>query len=68
MKFHRLRKWHWKVLSQLRKLSDEIETIWIIGNHDGPAEDISQLLGITVRMPQTCVNSASGLWLCVWPP
>ena len=26
------------------------------------------LLGITVRSPQTCVNSASGLWLCVCPP
>ena len=24
--------------------------------------------GITVRRPQTWVNSASGLWLCVWPP
>jgi hypothetical protein len=24
--------------------------------------------GITVRRPHTCVNSASGLWLCVWPP
>ena len=24
--------------------------------------------GITVFNPQTWVNSASGLWLCVWPP
>ena len=24
--------------------------------------------GITVFRPQTWVNSASGLWLCVWPP
>ena len=24
--------------------------------------------GITVRSPQTCVNSTSGLWLCVCPP
>jgi hypothetical protein len=26
------------------------------------------LLGITVRRPQTWVNIASGLWLCVCPP
>ena len=47
--FRRLRKQHWKVLSTLRKLSDEIEIIWINGNHDGPAEIISQLIGINVQ-------------------
>lgn len=46
--FRRLRKSHWKVLSLLRKLSDDIETVWVAGNHDGPAEIISHLLGTTV--------------------
>lgn len=46
--FRRLCKNQWKVLSKLRKLSDEIQIIWINGNHDGPAEIISQLLGIEV--------------------
>lgn len=46
--FRRLRKKHWKVLSLIRKLSDEIDIIWICGNHDGSAEIISHLLGVTV--------------------
>jgi len=49
MDFRRLKKHHWKVLSELRKISDKIETIWCAGNHDGPAEIISHLLGITVH-------------------
>ena len=46
--FRRLRKHHWRVLSTLRKMSDEIEIVWINGNHDGPAEIVSHLLGVTV--------------------
>ena len=46
--FRRLNKHHWNVLSELRKLSDDIEITWIIGNHDGSAEDISHLLGVEV--------------------
>jgi len=46
--FRRLKKQHWKVLSLIRKLSDQIEIVWINGNHDGPAEFISPLLGVTV--------------------
>jgi UDP-2,3-diacylglucosamine pyrophosphatase LpxH len=49
MDFRRLRKSHWKVLSLLRKLSDEIEIIWLCGNHDGSAEIISHLLGVKVK-------------------
>ena len=45
--FRRLNKHHWKVLSELRKLSDDIEITWINGNHDGPAEIVSHLLGVT---------------------
>ncbi len=46
--FRRLKKNHWKVLSILRKLSDRIEIIWINGNHDGPADVVSHLLGVEV--------------------
>jgi len=47
--FRRLNKHHWKVLSLLRKMSDTIEIIWINGNHDGPAEIVSHLLGVEVQ-------------------
>ena len=47
--FRRLKKNHWKVLSLLRKLSDRIEILWINGNHDGPAEIVSHLLGVEVK-------------------
>jgi UDP-2,3-diacylglucosamine pyrophosphatase LpxH len=47
--FRRLKKSHWKVLSLLRRLSDQIEITWMCGNHDGSAEIISHLLGVTVR-------------------
>lgn len=46
--FRRLKKSHWKVLSLLRKLSDEIEVVWVCGNHDGSAEIVSHLLGLEV--------------------
>ena len=46
--FRRLKKHHWKVLSLLRKLSDELKIIWICGNHDGSAEIVSHLLGVKV--------------------
>ncbi len=47
--FRRLRKTHWKVLSMIRHLSDKLEVIWTCGNHDGPAEIVSHLLGVDVR-------------------
>src|SRR5437660_11439723 len=47
--FRRLNKNHWRVLSLLRKLSDQIEIVWLAGNHDGSAEIISHLLGVTVQ-------------------
>ncbi len=46
--FRRLKKTHWKVLSQIRHLSDKIEVVWIAGNHDGSAEIVSHLLGVEV--------------------
>jgi UDP-2,3-diacylglucosamine pyrophosphatase LpxH len=47
--FRRLKKNHWKVLSLLRKLSDQVEIVWLAGNHDGSAEIVSPLLGVTVQ-------------------
>jgi UDP-2,3-diacylglucosamine pyrophosphatase LpxH len=47
--FRRLNKSHWKVLSLLRKLSDRVPITWICGNHDGSAEIVSHLLGVTVK-------------------
>ena len=46
--FRRLKKQHWKVLSLLRKLSDAVPITWVNGNHDGPAEIVSHLLGVEV--------------------
>ncbi len=47
--FRRLKKSHWKILSLIRKLSDQIEILWLCGNHDGSAEIVSHLLGVAVR-------------------
>jgi UDP-2,3-diacylglucosamine pyrophosphatase LpxH len=47
--FRRLSKAHWKVLSLIRKLSDRLDITWLCGNHDGSAEVVSHLLGVTVR-------------------
>jgi UDP-2,3-diacylglucosamine pyrophosphatase LpxH len=46
--FRRLSKSHWRVLSRIRKLSNDIEITWICGNHDGSADVISHLLGVDV--------------------
>jgi UDP-2,3-diacylglucosamine pyrophosphatase LpxH len=46
--FRRLKKSHWKVLSLIRKMADDIEIVWVAGNHDGPAEVVSHLLGVEV--------------------
>ena len=47
--FKRLTKNHWKVLGRIRALSDHVETHWISGNHDGPAEIVSHLVGLDVE-------------------
>ena len=56
--FRRLNKNHWKVLSLIRKLSDTIDIIWLCGNHDGSAEIVSHLLGVTV-MDEFVLESGS---------
>jgi len=42
---HRLTKHHWRVLSLLRSKSDELELIWVRGNHDHDADAIGHLIG-----------------------
>ena len=54
--FRRLKKTHWKVLSMLRHLSDKMHIVWINGNHDGPTDIISHLLGLDVA-EQYCFES-----------
>ncbi len=46
--FRRLKSSHFKILSKLRTLSDSMEVVWINGNHDGPSEIVSHLLGCNV--------------------
>jgi UDP-2,3-diacylglucosamine pyrophosphatase LpxH len=40
----------------IRKLSDQIEILWLAGNHDGSAEIVSHLLGVVV-MDETILES-----------
>lgn len=42
---YRLTKQHWRVLSQFRKLADQLELIWVRGNHDCDAECVAHLIG-----------------------
>jgi len=44
--FRKLKKTHWKVLSHIRKISKHTHVVWINGNHDGPAEIVSHLIGV----------------------
>lgn len=42
----RLKKSHWKILSLLRKIAEKIDTLWVLGNHDGETDSIAKFLGI----------------------
>jgi UDP-2,3-diacylglucosamine pyrophosphatase LpxH len=44
--FRRLKKSHWKILSTIRRISDHVRVVWVIGNHDGPVDILSHLLGV----------------------
>ncbi|MFO0845419.1 MAG: metallophosphoesterase [Gemmataceae bacterium] len=60
--FRRLGKAHWKVLSLIRKLSDQVEIVfWLAGNHDGSAEVVSHLLGVTVQEEYTLLTGGERL-------
>jgi UDP-2,3-diacylglucosamine pyrophosphatase LpxH len=61
---HRLTKQHWKVLSLLRKLSDQLELIWVHGNHDFDAESVAHLIGAQF-VPEFLFQSGDRQLLCV---
>lgn len=44
----RLHADHWEVLSYLRKISKDKKVVWIIGNHDGRPDILSNLIGAKV--------------------
>lgn len=45
----RLRKKHWKILSYIRKIADDIKVVWVRGNHDGvDADNVAHILGIDI--------------------
>lgn len=48
LNFNRLHTEHWGVLSRIRELSKKCEVIWVIGNHDGDIDALSQLLGVKI--------------------
>jgi UDP-2,3-diacylglucosamine pyrophosphatase LpxH len=54
--FRKLKRNHWRVLSHIRKLSKKLHFVWINGNHDGPAEIISHLLGVDFVEKYTFTN------------
>lgn len=53
MNFRRLRKYEWKLLGLIRKMTDEesnVEVVWIRGNHDVELIDLMEhLVGINVH-------------------
>jgi UDP-2,3-diacylglucosamine pyrophosphatase LpxH len=61
---YRLTKQHWRVLSRLRKLSDQLELVWVQGNHDTDAESVAHLIGATF-VPEYEFESGGRRILCV---
>jgi UDP-2,3-diacylglucosamine pyrophosphatase LpxH len=60
----RLTKHHWRVLSHFRKFSDQMELIWVRGNHDGDAEAVAHLIGADFVQEYAFVSGDRRL-LCV---
>lgn len=48
LNFKRLHTKDWSVLSKIRKVSRKSEVVWIVGNHDGAAVYLSELIGVKV--------------------
>jgi UDP-2,3-diacylglucosamine pyrophosphatase LpxH len=60
----RLTKQHWRVLSQLRKLADQTELVWVRGNYDYDAESVAHLIGANF-VPEYTFESGGRRILCV---
>lgn len=43
--FRRLKRNHWKILETLRRISKNTKLVWLKGNHDNDAENVSHLIG-----------------------
>jgi UDP-2,3-diacylglucosamine pyrophosphatase LpxH len=61
---YRLTKQHWRVLSRLRKLSDQLELVWVRGNHDCDAESVAHLIGAEF-VDESVFESGGRRVLCV---
>ncbi len=61
---NRLTKQHWRVLSRLRKLSDQLELVWVRGNHDCDADSVAHLLGANF-VPEYQFESGGKRVICV---
>jgi UDP-2,3-diacylglucosamine pyrophosphatase LpxH len=50
LNFKRLSKWHFACLKVIRRNSDRpnFRLIWIRGNHDGPADSVSHIVGVDI--------------------
>lgn len=46
--FAKLKKNHWKILRQLRKITNDIQVIWVVGNHDGPSDLLACFTGLHI--------------------
>lgn len=44
----KMNKKHRQALAMLRKLSNKMEVVWVVGNHDGPSDKASVLFGSMV--------------------
>lgn len=60
----RLTRHHWRVLSHLRKLADQLELVWVRGNHDYDAESVAHLIGANF-VPEYVFESGGRCVLCV---
>jgi UDP-2,3-diacylglucosamine pyrophosphatase LpxH len=60
----RLTKQHWRVLSRLRRVSDQLELVWVQGNHDFDAESVAHLIGATF-VPEYVFESGGKRVLCI---
>lgn len=61
---YRLTKQHWRVLSQFRKLADQLELVWVRGNHDYDAESVAHLIGAEF-VPEYIFESGGRQIVCV---
>src|SRR4051794_15613843 len=59
LNFNRLNKWHFAVLRSIRRHSDrdDFRLVWVRGNHDGPADIVSHIVGVKILDEYTYQNN-----------